>query len=123
MNRSPHRLLLRSAALLLGISTLTGAIGYWRNSLAAETARSADSFVDSICVASHWSYTDTPYHQRYAEVKQKLIASGIRNVRDGFYQNRPQDLGKSDIRMTIVADVPDRSNGDEKTIQADRQPN
>ncbi|XGV96676.1 MAG: hypothetical protein ACAF41_28625 [Leptolyngbya sp. BL-A-14] len=86
--------------------------------LAAETAQSADRFVDSICVGTHWGYGDTPYGQRYGEVKQKLIASGIRNVRDGFYQNRPQDLGKSDIRMTIVADLPDHSSSDEKAVRA-----
>ncbi|MBW4692293.1 MAG: hypothetical protein KME27_11050 [Lyngbya sp. HA4199-MV5] len=86
--------------------------------IAAEAARSADRFVDSLCVATHWSYSDTPYAQRYGEVKQALIASGIRNVRDGFYQSFPQDLGNSGIRMTIVADVPDRSNGNEQTIQA-----
>jgi hypothetical protein len=119
MRRSRRRLTLRIAALLLAVGTLSFvAISQRPGSLAAETARSADSFVNSICVGSHWSYTDTPYYQRYAEVKQKLIASGIRNVRDGFYQNRAQDLGKSGIRMTIVADVPDRSNGSDQTIRA-----
>ncbi|MGA7936042.1 MAG: hypothetical protein WCA35_20985, partial [Kovacikia sp.] len=119
MKRSPHRLLLWVAAALLAVSTLVIAIIAPRpDSSAAEVARSADSFVDSLCVGSHWSYTDTPYYQRYAEVKQKLITAGIRNVRDGYYRNRAQDLGKSGIRMTLVADVPDRSNGDEQTIQA-----
>ncbi len=58
-----------------------------------------------------------PYFQRYAEVKQKLIESGIRNVRDGFYQNRPQDLGKQGIRMTVIADVPNHADGNRQTIQ------
>ena len=110
--------------LLLSIVLFIGVIGavVWahgmRQGMAVEVAQSADRFVDSICVDTHWSYGDTPYGQRYAEVKQKLIESGIRNVRDGLYQNRPQDLGKSGIRMTIVAEVPDHSNGDEKTIQS-----
>src|SRR5579883_750381 len=110
--------LLQRVVLFLGAIGAMALIYAVRPTIAIETARSADRFVDSICVGTHWSYTDTPYGQRYGVVKQKLMAAGIRNVRDGFYQNRPQDLGKSGIRMTIVADVPDRSNGDEKTIQA-----
>ncbi|PSB29471.1 hypothetical protein C7B82_11370 [Stenomitos frigidus ULC18] len=118
MTRSRRLLLFQTVLLLATISATLLAFGVRPASFAVETARSADRFVDSICVGTHWSYPDTPYGQRYEEVKQKLIASGIRNVRDGFYQSRPQDLGKSGIRTTIVADVPDRSNGDEKTIQA-----
>jgi hypothetical protein len=82
-----------------------------------KAARSADSFVDSICIATHWSYTDTPYHQRYAEVKRKLIDSGIRNIRDSLYRDRAQDLGKRGIRFTVAADVPNYQNGDEKTVE------
>ena len=104
-------LLCATLSAVLGVSILHPGI-------AAETARSADRFVSSLCVGTHWSYPDTPYGQRYEEVKQKLIASGIRNVRDGFYQNRPQDLGKSGIHTTIVADVPDRSDGNGQTIQS-----
>ncbi|MBW4582681.1 MAG: hypothetical protein KME42_24185 [Tildeniella nuda ZEHNDER 1965/U140] len=113
----PRRLWL-SVVLLLATLSAVVFTNVVSPGLAVETARSADRFVDSICVGTHWSYPDTPYGQRYAEVKQKLVASGIRTVRDGFYQNRPQDLGKSGIRMTIVADVPDRSNGNEQTIRA-----
>lgn len=80
-------------------------------------AYSADSFVNSICVTTHWGYPDTPYLQRYGDVKQKLIASGIRNVRDGLFPDRAQDLGKNGIRLTVVADVPNNTNGNEQTIQ------
>ncbi|MBC7968567.1 MAG: hypothetical protein H7Z11_00290, partial [Verrucomicrobia bacterium] len=111
------RLLLPIVLLCVAIGTavLTHAV---RPSMAVEVARSADRFVDSLCVGTHWSYGDTPYGQRYEDVKQKLIESGIRHVRDGFYQNRPQDLGKAGIRTTIVADLPDHSNSDEKAVRA-----
>jgi hypothetical protein len=82
-----------------------------------KAAQSADRFVDSICVAAHWNYTDTPYYQRYPEVKQKLMRSGIRHVRSGIYKDRAQDLGKSGIWMTVGADVPNYQNGNEETIQ------
>jgi hypothetical protein len=81
-------------------------------------ARRADSFVDSICVTTHWSYTDTPYYQRYREVKQKLIEAGIRHVRDALYQDRAQDLGRSGIRMTAVTDIPNYTNGNEDTVRS-----
>jgi hypothetical protein len=50
--------------------------------LAAETARSAASFVDSIGVNTHFSYWDTPYGKRFDEVARLLERSGIRHVRD-----------------------------------------
>jgi len=45
-------------------------------------ARSADAFVDSIGVNTHWGYSDTPYGSKYSTVKQQLINLGIRHIRD-----------------------------------------
>lgn len=80
-------------------------------------ARTADSFVNTTCVGTHWSYTDTPYFQRYTEVRQKLVASGIRSVRDSLYQNRAQELGRQGIGMTVVADIPSGKDGNGDTIR------
>lgn len=68
---------------------------------APEQARRAQDFVDSVGVATHWGYGDTPYGGRYDEVKALLIASGIRHVRDGLHP-RLQDLAASGIRATVV---------------------
>ncbi len=47
-------------------------------------ARSADAFVNSIGVNVHLSYFQTPYGKGWDDiVKPKLIASGIRHIRDG----------------------------------------
>ncbi|WP_432505526.1 NPCBM/NEW2 domain-containing protein [Kineococcus arenarius] len=52
-------------------------------SLPAVPAQMADSFVDSIGVATHLTYTGTPY-MNYPLVKQRLQESGIRHLRDGW---------------------------------------
>ncbi|NAZ87050.1 hypothetical protein GTR00_13245, partial [Kineococcus sp. T90] len=51
--------------------------------LPAVPAQMADSFVDSIGVATHLTYTGTPY-TNYPLVKQRLQESGIRHLRDGW---------------------------------------
>jgi hypothetical protein len=80
-------------------------------SLGAENAISADSFVDSIGVTIHMSYTNTPYASEWPQVFAALKASGIRHYRDGFYPWDPakvpyyrnhQQLGAAGIRGDII---------------------
>lgn len=82
-----------SAASLLLVSV---------SSAAPVTPRSTERFIDSIGVCTHWSYTDTAYGKRYPEVKQLLLESGIRHVRDHSHK-RAVDLGKSGINSTLLA--------------------
>lgn len=105
-----------SALTLLAIAGAMRAIAVPQTT-PVPTADSADRFVNSICVATHWGYPDTPYGQRYGEVKQKLIESGIRNVRDGLFPDLAKDLGRNGIRMTAITDIPNNANGNEQTIQ------
>jgi hypothetical protein len=51
-------------------------------STTGEQARSADAFVDTIGTNVHLHYLDTVYGN-YALIRQRLIDSGIRHVRDG----------------------------------------
>jgi hypothetical protein len=44
-------------------------------------AKSAASFVESIGVDTHFSYTDTPYVSRFQEVKAKLAELGVHHIR------------------------------------------
>lgn len=79
-------------------------------------AKRARDFLDSIGVATHWRYSDTPYGFDYERVRDRLIESGIRHVRDGF-SNRIQDLGEKGIKSTIIADLANNSHGDIEDIK------
>ncbi|MBD2103741.1 PTPA-CTERM sorting domain-containing protein [Leptolyngbya sp. FACHB-261] len=74
------------------------------------SARSADSFVDSIGFNTHFTYTNTPYVQDYSEVvRPRLQELGIRHIRDGVvpermdYYERLKDLGSIGIRSTLIS--------------------
>lgn len=45
----------------------------------------ADSFVDSIGVVTHLTYTNTPYATAWPQVYTALQNLGVRHVRDGYY--------------------------------------
>lgn len=69
-----------------------------------QPAASAERFIDSIGVCTHWGYPDTPYGFAFEEVKRRLVESGIRHVRDGWHE-RLIELGKAGIQATLVSDV------------------
>lgn len=48
-------------------------------------ASQADSFVDSIGVVTHLTYTDTPYYTSWPQILGALETLGVRHIRDGFY--------------------------------------
>jgi hypothetical protein len=50
-----------------------------------EQAAQADSFVDSVGVATHLAYTDTPYYTAWPQVLGKIESLGVRHIRDGFF--------------------------------------
>ncbi len=67
-------------------------------------SQAADRFADSIGVCTHWTYPDTPYGFAFEGVKQRLVQSGIRHVRDGM-SGRLVELGKLGIRATVLVDA------------------
>ncbi len=71
------------------------------------TAASTSEFLDSIGVACHLDYTWTPYKD-FRATKALLVASGIRNIRDGGANplaiTRLRDMRAAGIRVTWVLD-------------------
>jgi hypothetical protein len=80
-------------------------------------AREADAFVDSVGVNTHLHYQGTPYDYAFDTViKPKLLASGIRHVRDGaytyrgvgaqsFYYQRCRQLAAAGIRFDLLTAI------------------
>jgi hypothetical protein len=79
---------------------------------ASVPARTAASFVDSIGVDTHFSYTDTPYVERFAEVKAKLLELGVHHVREDLLPGRPDqyarinELAAAGIGDTLIMGSP-----------------
>ncbi|HWH69475.1 MAG TPA: hypothetical protein VNT26_08830, partial [Candidatus Sulfotelmatobacter sp.] len=99
---SPRALLIAVLTALpgLGTTSLTQA--------AAVPAASADAFVDTMGVCTHWQYADTVYGKRFPELKARLVELGLRHVRDGggneTFIARTRELAASGIRTTILLD-------------------
>lgn len=71
---------------------------------------SADSFVDSVGVNTHFSYTDSIYYQQFALVKQALLDLKIRHYRDGMHTVPSNiyalhnELGNAGLKCLYVVD-------------------
>jgi len=80
---------------------------------AAVQARSSDSFVDSIGVNTHLYYIDTPYHDEFGLVKQRLKELGIRHIRENLVPDREDqyemlnELAGQGVKSTLILGEPD----------------
>jgi hypothetical protein len=69
----------------------------------------AATFVDSIGVNTHFGYTRGPYGRRWPEVRDALLRSGIRHIRDALfdttwqpYYDHLNELGERGVGVTLV---------------------
>ncbi|MDX1935132.1 MAG: CARDB domain-containing protein [Capsulimonadales bacterium] len=99
----------RSGILTLGLLFFLPSLGRAQTPPPFALARRADDFVESIGVATHWGYPDTPYGFAYETVKALLAASGIRYVRDGQHPRLTDLYVSHGIRATVIADPGDAS--------------
>lgn len=88
----------------------------------AVTAKTADSFIDTVGVNIHLHYNGTPYFYAFDEiVKPKLLESNIRHVRDGlityrhvnrdtFFYQRVRELARGGIKFDFITAMPNHGN-------------
>jgi hypothetical protein len=53
--------------------------------LPQEQAAASGSFVSSVGVVTHLSYTNTPYYTQFPQILSALQSLGVRHIRDGYY--------------------------------------
>lgn len=89
------------------------ALGAHTAAAAPVPARSADSFVGSIGVNTHFYYSDTPYVENFSLVKQRLAELGVRHIRENIAPNerpdqyqRLRELAASGIKADLILGDP-----------------
>lgn len=73
-----------------------------------EPAKSSDSFVETIGIATHWGYRKTVYGKKWDELREKLGDLGVRYVRDS-YDPRLEDIWRKFGVKTILITQPTKS--------------
>jgi hypothetical protein len=102
---------------LVALTAVLAVSAVGASAAAAETARPADSMVDSIGVATHTTYNDTVYYQRFSELKEKLAKLGVRHIREDLMPNRPDqyqrlnELAGMGVGATLIMGSPSVPTG------------
>ncbi len=82
----------------------------------AVTARAADAFTNSVGVNTHLHFDDTVYNRFEDIIKPKLLALGVRHIRDGaytyeaatrdtFYYSRLRELADKGVRFNLLTNI------------------
>ncbi len=109
------------STLLVGLMALTAllllaGLRSERAEAAPQRAATANSFIESIGVATHFTYTDTAYG-RFAELKSRLAELGVHHIREDLLPNRPDqyqhlnELAAQGIGSTLIMGSPGNGIG------------
>jgi hypothetical protein len=89
---------------------LTSVLSLITSGFSIEKALASDSFVDSVGVNVHLSYTDTLYYSSFPLVQSSLLQLGVRHLRDGLidtqlqaYYDRLNQLGQLGIKGDFIS--------------------
>jgi hypothetical protein len=109
--------LTRIRSLVCAIALALVALACWASSAsAAVAARPADSFVESVGVNVHLGYSGSVYSE-FSRVRAALDELGVRYIRDGVGQNRPdvysrlRTLGADGVKVNIEVGDPQQRWG------------
>jgi hypothetical protein len=100
-----------ATARLVGAVLVLAAAGSSPAGAAPVPARPADAFVESVGVNVHLGFNDTAYAREDA-VRRKLLELGVRYVRDGISQKRPdvyrrmRELAQLGVRTNLIVGDP-----------------
>ena len=103
------------SAILIGTSLAGGSLAVSAPAGAATTAKTSDSFVESIGVNIHSEYTDTPYYTQFETVRERLEELGVRHLRDHLkpapagQHEALNELAQIGVKSTLILGEP--SNG------------
>jgi len=88
-------------------------VGAGTAAAAPTPARTADSFVGSIGVNTHFYYSDTPYVEKFGLVKERLAELGVTHVRENIAPNdrpdqyrRLRELAATGIKADLILGDP-----------------
>ena len=92
-----------AAGLTLALLCGAGPARAETETLTAASAKPAEALLGSMGVVTHFGFYGTPYTDRYDAVRNKLVALGIRRVRD-MINEHIADLADHGITTTLLAD-------------------
>jgi hypothetical protein len=114
-----HRSLRRALCAVLASLTCLSFVGISSADATSIPSRTANSFVESIGVNTHFYYSDTPYVENFETVKSRLAELGVSHIRENIAPSsnpgqvqRLKELAALGIKSDLILGVP--TNGTAK---------